>query len=63
MSYFCSYVIVIDMTKYPFTEGEFRSIYSKATRLTVGVVIQTEQGVVLTLRSLDTWKGQWHIPG
>lgn len=42
---------------------EFRSIYSKVPRLCVEVVIKTENGIVLTLRSIEPYKGLWHIPG
>lgn len=50
-------------SRHPFPPDEFRSVYSKVPRLTVGVVVQTPKGIVLTLRTLDSWKGQWHIPG
>ncbi|NMB83739.1 NUDIX hydrolase [Candidatus Roizmanbacteria bacterium] len=50
------------MTK-PFSYDEFREIYSKVPRLTVEVIIKTDKGIILTLRKLDSWKGQWHIPG
>lgn len=47
----------------PFSPDEFRSIYSKVPRLTVGVVVETPKGIVLTKRTLPSWSGQWHIPG
>lgn len=47
----------------PFTPEEFESVYSKVPRLTVGLVIPTQEGIVLTLRSHYAWKDQWHIPG
>lgn len=49
--------------KKPFSQEEFRAIYSKVPRLCVEVIIKTPEGIVLTLRSLPTWKGKWHIPG
>ena len=47
----------------PFTPEEFENIYSKVPRLTVSLLVATEKGVVLTLRSHNTWKNQWHLPG
>ncbi|MDP4001488.1 MAG: NUDIX hydrolase [bacterium] len=51
------------MSKKPFTEEEFKSIYSKVPRLCVEVVIQSQEGILLTLRSLPSWNNQWHLPG
>ncbi|MDO8335315.1 MAG: NUDIX domain-containing protein [Candidatus Saccharibacteria bacterium] len=48
---------------YPLTAEEFQSIYSKVPRLTVEVVVKSENGVLLTLRDIEPFKGQWHIPG
>ncbi len=45
------------------SSAEFTSIYSKVTRLCVEVIIQTSDGIVLSLRSIEPWKGLWHIPG
>lgn len=47
----------------PFSDDKFRDIYSKATRLCVEVIIQTEKGIVLTLRQHSAWRDMWHIPG
>lgn len=49
--------------KKPFTPEEFKSLYSKVTRLTVDLIIKTPKGIVLTLRTHYTWNGQWHFPG
>ena len=49
--------------KKPFSSGQFKNIYSKATRLCVDLVIKTPEGVVLSLRSIPPWKGSWHLPG
>ncbi len=51
------------MAKKPFTEEEFKSIYSRVPRLCVELVIQSSEGILLTLRSLPSWNNQWHIPG
>ncbi len=49
--------------KYPLTNKEFSEIYSKVPRLTVEVLIQGEEGIFLTKRSIEPCKNQWHIPG
>lgn len=49
--------------KKPFSLEEFRSIYSKVPRLCAELVIRTPQGIVLTLRSLPSYNGMWHLPG
>ncbi len=49
--------------KRPFSLEEFKGIYSKATRLCVELVIKTPEGIVLTLRNLPSYHGQWHLPG
>ena len=49
--------------KRPFTSEEFKTIYSKVPRLCVDLVIKTRKGIILTLRSLPTWYGMWHLPG
>lgn len=51
------------MNSKPFTEEEFKSIYSRVPRLCVEVVIQSPKGILLTLRSLPSWNNQWHLPG
>lgn len=47
----------------PLTLNEFKSIYSKVTRLTVEVLICSEEGLVLSKRAVEPCIGQWHIPG
>ncbi|MCC8249791.1 NUDIX hydrolase [Saccharothrix luteola] len=47
----------------PLTKDEFDSIYAKVTRLTVEVLIRTEDGVLLTRRGIEPCLGQWHLPG
>lgn len=51
------------MTGLPLTTQEFDEIYSKVTRLTVEVIVVTDEGIVLTKRSIQPCIGQWHIPG
>jgi ADP-ribose pyrophosphatase YjhB (NUDIX family) len=42
---------------------EFTSIYSRVPRLSVDLLLRTPEGILLTKRSTDPCKGQWHIPG
>ncbi|CAN5146233.1 hypothetical protein BH11PAT1_BH11PAT1_7720 [soil metagenome] len=49
--------------KKPLTYEEFEYIYKRVPRLCVEVIVVNEQGVLLTLRKEQAWKGQWHIPG
>ncbi len=48
---------------YPFTPVEFKDIYSRVPRLTVDVIIQTQAGVLMTLRQHESWHNLWHLPG
>ena len=47
----------------PFSYEEFQAIYSRVPRLVVEVVVQTEKGIVLTLRKDASWNNLWHLPG
>jgi len=49
--------------RYPFTPEKFREIYSQVPRASVDLVIQTPEGIVLTLRTLASWNNLWHFPG
>lgn len=49
--------------KKPFTDSEFRSIYSKVPRCTVEVIVIYKNKVLLTKRTEKSWQGQFHIPG
>jgi len=42
---------------------EFISFYSRVPRLCVDLIIKTDKGIILTKRSIEPWKGQWHLPG
>ncbi len=48
---------------YPLTLEEFRSIYSKVPRLTVEIIVKSKEGVLLTKREIEPYKGSWHLPG
>lgn len=47
----------------PFTFEQFKSIYSQVPRLCVDLIIQTPDGILLTLRDIPPNKGMWHLPG
>jgi ADP-ribose pyrophosphatase YjhB (NUDIX family) len=47
----------------PLSEAEFRDIYAKVPRLTVEVVVQSAQDILLTQRQSGPCAGLWHIPG
>lgn len=47
--------------KIPFKK--FKEIYSKVPRLTVNLIVKTSEGIVLTKREIEPYKGMWHIPG
>lgn len=47
--------------KLPFEK--FKEIYSQVTRLCVEIVIKTQDGIVLTKRGIEPYKGFWHLPG
>jgi ADP-ribose pyrophosphatase YjhB (NUDIX family) len=48
---------------HPLPPAEFDAIYAKVPRLTVELLVTTAEGVVLTRRSIDPCRGQWHLPG
>jgi ADP-ribose pyrophosphatase YjhB (NUDIX family) len=50
-------------TEHPLTREEFDAIYARVPRLTVEVVLATPGGMVLTRRSIEPCRGQWHLPG
>lgn len=51
------------LRKLPFTFKEFKEIYSKVPRLCVDLVIKTNDGTLLTLRTKNGYENQWHLPG
>ena len=52
-----------NQTNFFIPKAEFDAIYGRVPRLTVEVIVRTPKGVVLTKRSMEPCKGQWHIPG
>jgi hypothetical protein len=47
----------------PLSFAKFKEIYSTVNRLNIEIVLQTEQGTLLSLRDIEPYKGQWHLPG
>lgn len=45
------------------SQEDYDYIYEKVPRLCVDIVIKTKEGVLLTLRDIEPYKGQWHLPG
>lgn len=50
-------------TAHPLTKEEFDSIYERVPRLTVEVLVELAEGLVLVRRDIEPCKGQWHVPG
>jgi ADP-ribose pyrophosphatase YjhB (NUDIX family) len=48
---------------HPLTKEEFDTIYGKVPRLTVEVLVTTDDGILLTRRGIEPSRGCWHIPG
>ena len=42
---------------------KFKKIYSCVPRLNIELIILTPKGILLTLRSIEPYKGEWHVPG
>lgn len=42
---------------------EFMEIYSKVPRLCLDFLIQTDEGILLTQRTIPPGVGFWHLPG
>jgi len=42
---------------------EFISIYGKVPRLCLDLIIESEEGILLSLRNINPGKGLWHLPG
>lgn len=45
------------------TDDEFNSVYSLVPRLTLDLLIENNEGVLLSLRSIEPYLGYWHLPG
>ena len=52
------------MASRPIPRAEFEAIYSRVPRLTVEVIVASEErGVLLARRDVEPFKGRWNIPG
>jgi ADP-ribose pyrophosphatase YjhB (NUDIX family) len=51
------------MNSRPFSDKEFKAIYSKVPRVSLSIVVEKQGGIVLSLRSLSSYNNQWHFPG
>ncbi len=49
--------------KHPLSQEEFDYIFAKVPRLTVEVLINTSEGIVMTKIPQGVFKGQWNMPG
>lgn len=45
------------------SDEDFFSIYSKVPRLNVDLVINSSEGILLALRTIEPHIGKWHLPG
>ena len=45
------------------TLEKFKEVYALVPRLTIEVIVKTPEGIILSKRSIDPYKGFWHIPG
>ena len=53
----------IDISSAYLPRAEVDAIYGRVPRLTVEVIVRSDQGIVLSKRDIEPCKGQWHIPG
>lgn len=49
--------------QHPLSQKEFWEIYKKVPRLTVEIIIKSDEGIYLTERNIEPCKGLWHLPG
>jgi ADP-ribose pyrophosphatase YjhB (NUDIX family) len=45
------------------SQEDYDFIFDKVPRLCVDIVIKASEGVLLTLRDIEPYKGEWHLPG
>jgi ADP-ribose pyrophosphatase YjhB (NUDIX family) len=48
---------------HPLSKADFDAIYARVPRLTVEVLVELPDGLVLARRDIEPCIGQWHIPG
>lgn len=49
--------------KKPYSAEKFKELFSQVPRICIDVVIRSQDGIVLALRSLPSWHGKWHLTG
>lgn len=49
--------------KHPLSQEEFDYIFGKVPRLTVEILVNTPEGVVMTKIPQGVFKGKWNMPG
>lgn len=55
---------VATQSNHPLTEQEFWNIYKKVPRLTIEIIVRSDNNeVYLTKRNIEPCKGLWHLPG
>ncbi len=45
------------------TDEEYDFIFDRIPRLSIDLVITSKDGVLLSLRDIEPYKGLWHLPG
>lgn len=45
------------------TNEEYDYIFDRAVRLSVDLLITAPEGILLSLRDIEPFKGMWHLPG
>jgi ADP-ribose pyrophosphatase YjhB (NUDIX family) len=53
----------VEHNAHPLSKADFDSIYARVPRLTVEVLVELADGLVLARRDIEPCIGQWHIPG
>lgn len=51
------------MNTHYLSDEEFSAIYGKVPRLNIDLVIKSDEGILLALRTIEPHQGSWHLPG
>lgn len=54
-------MIFMAVKKLPYEK--YKEIYSLVPRLVVEVIVKTPEGIILTRRAIEPYRGLWHLPG
>lgn len=52
-----------EMKKSWLTDKEYSRVFSQVPRVAVDLVLETDSGLLLSLRKIAPYKGYWHFPG